>query len=137
LIIGQPKTGTTALYERLACHEHIDAPLFKEPSYWSQNYECLHSWYQSKFPPLQHRPEAITFEASTSTFAHPLAADRLAEKEPTIRLILILRDPVERIFSEYHQILRMRFNQQDWEKIVDQEIAHIGDYPLTEADLAA
>lgn len=135
LIIGQPKTGTTALYETLAGHASIDPPLFKEPLYWSRNHEWLYSWYQSNFPPRQHRPEAITFEASTDTFAHPLAAARLAEQEPAIRLILILRDPVERIFSEYHQYLRLGINQQDWEKTVDQEIALLGDCPLTEEDL--
>lgn len=135
LIIGQPKTGTTALYETLARHECIDPPLFKEPSYWSLNYECLVSWYQSNFPPSQHRPKAITFEASTDTFAHPLAAARLAEHQPAIRLILILRDPVERIFSEYNQYRRLGFNLQDWEKAIDQEISLLGNCPLIEEDL--
>jgi hypothetical protein len=135
LIIGQPKTGTTALYEMLACHDHIDAPLIKEPCYWCLNHECMQSWYQANFPPRWHRPEAITFEASTSTFAHPLAAARLAAQEPAIRLILILRDPVERIFSEYNQYFRLGYNQRNWEKTVDQEINLIGDCPLTEADL--
>jgi hypothetical protein len=59
----------------------------------------------------------------------------LAEQEPAIRLILILRDPIERIFSEYHQYLRMGYNLQNWEKTVDQEIARLGDCPLTEEDL--
>ena len=136
LIIGQPKAGTTALFELLALHDQIDPPLLKEPFYWSTYYAWGEEWYDYIFPPKDHCPRAITFESSVNYFAHPHAARRLAEKAPNMRLILILRDSVDRVFSEYQQYVRSGFEHRSWEEVVDHEISTSGPCPLTPEAMA-
>jgi len=136
LIIGQPKAGTTALFELLSLHDEIDPPLLKEPFYWSTYYAWGGEWYDYIFPPKDHCPRAITFESSVNYFSHPQAALRLAEKAPDMRMILILRDSVDRVFSEYHQFVRSGFEHRSWEDVVDHEISSIGPCPLTPEAMA-
>jgi hypothetical protein len=54
-----------------------------------------------------------------------------------MRLILILRDSVDRVFSEYQQYVRSGFEHRSWEDVVDHEISSIGACPLTPEAMAA
>jgi len=131
IIIGQTKAGTTSLFDLISNHEAVDPPLLKEPSYWSFYHNAGKEWYSYIFPPIDHRPGTITFEASTSYFHNPMASMRIIEAMPSIKLIVILRDPVERAFSEYHQYLRMGLEKRSWEDVVKDEIETISECPLT------
>lgn len=134
LILGQQKAGTTALFERLTQHSLIDSPLLKEPSYWSLNYHWGERWYANVFAPAEHRPKAMTFEASTSYFNHPSAPSRLASKAPNTKLIVVLRDAVSRVYSEYHQYVRLGMEARAWDDIVEAEMATLNHCPMeTEA----
>lgn len=131
IIIGQPKAGTTSLFDLISNHEDIDPPLLKEPSYWSLYHNNGRKWYSYIFPPIDHRPGTITFEASTSYFHNPMACIRIAEAWPSIKLVVVLRDPVERAFSEYHQYLRLGLEKRSWEDVIKNEIENIAECPLT------
>lgn len=134
LILGQQKAGTTALFDILTEHTLIDSPLLKEPSYWSLNYHWGERWYASVFAPAEHRPEAMTFEASTSYFTHPSAPNRLASNAPDMKLIVVLRDTVSRVYSEYHQYVRLGIETRAWDDVVEAEMATLGHCPMeTEA----
>ena len=131
IIIGQTKAGTTSLFDLISNHEAVDPPLFKEPSYWSFYHNAEKEWYSYIFPPICHRPGTITFEASTSYFHNPTTSQRIMEAMPSIKLIVVLRDPVERAFSEYHQYLRMGLEKRSWENVVKEEIETISECPLS------
>ena len=130
ILVGQPKAGTSAVFECLATHEYADPPLLKEPQFWSDRYECGREWYRAVFPPLSHRPHAKTFEASVGCFTHPLAARRISEHAPGTRIIVILRDSVARVHSEYQLYWRLGAERRPWDEIVDTELSRFPTCPL-------
>jgi hypothetical protein len=114
-IVGQPKSGTTALYEMLRSHPQIYMPDGKEPWYFATE-------LQLRPPP---RPEGIpaTFEEYLSLFAaaredqligeaSPMylwsrtAAGRIAEAQPAARIVSILREPVSLLYSLHLQFVK-------------------------------
>lgn len=116
VVIGAKRGGTTSLYNYLLEHPSI-RPLFpgrqhiKGVHYYDSNYARGLRWYRSHFP-LQAgghhlaRPDlsrAITGEASPYYLFHPLAAERLARDFPDIRIIVSLRDPIDRAYSHYKE----------------------------------
>ncbi|USR93196.1 sulfotransferase [Phormidium yuhuli AB48] len=112
IIIGAAKSGTSALYSYLASHPKVLPAVVKEINFWSSRFHYGLPWYQAHFPAIS---EAIaleqgfmTGEASPSYFAHPEAPKRLKQAYPNIRLIVSLRNPVDRTISHYYDRVRRR-----------------------------
>ncbi len=123
IIAGTVKGGTTSLFQYLAEHPNVYPPLRKEIKYFDSNYFLGAKWYQSHFP-LRGRLEqkhAITGEASPGYMAHPTAMQRIALKFPKIKIIVLLRNPIERAFSHYHHSLRAGEEQLSFEEAIEQE----------------
>ena len=99
LIIGAQKAGTTALYAYLRRHPDVTGPAWKEVSFFDRHYTRGAAWYRGNFP---IRRRALVGEASPSYLFHPLAPERAAALVPHARLIVLLRDPVDRALSHYH-----------------------------------
>jgi hypothetical protein len=100
LILGAQKAGTTALYAYLRWHPAITGPSWKEVSFFDRHYGRGVAWYRGHFP---LRPDGRRVgEASPGYLFHPLAPDRVRETVPEARLIVLLRDPVDRALSQYH-----------------------------------
>lgn len=118
-IVGAKRGGTTSLYNYLLEHPSV-APLFpgrqriKGVRYFDSEFIRGRRWYRSHFPiELGGRylarpqvPHPIAGEASPYYLFHPLAAQRLAQEIPDIRIIILLRDPVERAYSHYKERVR-------------------------------
>jgi hypothetical protein len=79
--------------------------------YFDTNYHRSHVWYRSHFPTTFKRKHAeknfggrvVVGEASPYYLFHPLAAVRAAAEVPDVRILLILRDPIDRAFSHYRE----------------------------------
>ena len=116
VIIGAKRGGTTSLYNYVLEHPSI-RPLFpgriylKGVHYYDSNYDRGLRWYRSHFPLRVDghylvQPgisPAVTGEASPYYLFHPLAAERLAGDFPDVRIIILLRDPVERAYSHFKE----------------------------------
>ena len=100
LILGAQKAGTTALYAYLRWHPAITGPSWKEVSFFDRHYGRGVRWYRGHFP-LRPRGRLVG-EASPGYLFHPLAPERVRETVPGARLIVLLRDPVDRALSHYH-----------------------------------
>ncbi|MGN2275040.1 sulfotransferase family protein [Priestia megaterium] len=102
LIIGAMKCGTTSLYKYLMQHPNVIPAKRKEIHFFDMNYDKGTSWYKSQFPLLLNSKENfITGEASPYYLFHPHAARRIHETVPQAKLIVLLRNPVERAYSQY------------------------------------
>ena len=102
LILGAQKAGTTALYAYLRWHPQITGPSFKEVSFFDRHYARGERWYRAHMPV---RRRGIVGEASPGYLLHPLAPERVAHMLPTARLVVLLRNPVDRAFSHYqHEV---------------------------------
>ena len=104
LIIGAMRAGTTFLHRQLARHPRIGAPCAKEVHYFDFRYLDGRSWYLAHFPPRSAC--AVTGEASPYYMVHPLAPDRVRDFDPDMKLIAVLRDPVDRALSHWRQTVR-------------------------------
>lgn len=104
LIIGPRRTGTTSMYQTLRQHSMIFGVSRKEIKYFDCNYNRSLDWYRSFFP-YRRKLEAaggLAVEASPYYIYHPLAAQRIFEHFPDIKLIALLRNPIDRAYSNYH-----------------------------------
>ena len=94
--------GTTTLYRHLATHSKVRAALNKEVHFFDNNLHKGERWYRAFFP-LRHAmsSNAITGEATPYYLFHPRVPESASEMLGDIRIIALLRDPVERAFSHY------------------------------------
>lgn len=118
LILGAQKAGTTALYAYLRWHPEITGPSFKEVSFFDRHYAHGERWYRAHFPA---RRAAAVGEASPSYLFHPLAPERVAQLLPDVRLIALLRNPVDRAFSHYQHEAALGREPLSFEEAVDRE----------------
>jgi hypothetical protein len=117
LIIGAQKGGTVALRKYLARHQNIVPAKQKEIGYFDQDisYRRGNRWYHSHFP-LPHRlgRRGVTFEATPEYLYYPKAAQRIFSYDPALRLIVLLREPIERAFSAWNMFRTLRYEQPDY-----------------------
>ena len=111
IIVGTQKGGTTSLYRCLSQHPSI-VPLSekkKELHFFSSFYNKGNDWYLEQFP--EKTPEQISGEGSPFYLFHPHAAERIADTLPDVKIIIMLRNPIHRAISHYHQ--QYRRNHED------------------------
>lgn len=120
IIVGAQKAGTTSLYKYLVQHSAIKSTLLKEVHYFDLNYDRPLSWYQSFFP-LKNKEDTITGEASPYYMFHPLALKRIANLNPDIKIIVMLRDPVSRAISHYYHEVRLGREKLTMREAFDEE----------------
>jgi hypothetical protein len=104
LIIGAMKGGTTSLYHYLKAHPQVFMPETKELHFFvdEKNFRRGTGWYERQF---HNAGNAVAVgEASPDYAKYPLhrgVPERIAALIPGVRLIYVMRDPVERIRSHY------------------------------------
>ncbi|HSB38794.1 MAG TPA: sulfotransferase domain-containing protein [Gaiellaceae bacterium] len=106
LILGAQKAGTTALYAYLRRHPAITGPSWKEVSFFDRHWARGEAWYRGNFPNLARTRGKLVGEASPSYVFHPLAPQRVRELVPEARLVVLVRNPVDRALSHYnHEVV--------------------------------
>jgi hypothetical protein len=103
IIIGAQKCGTTSLFYYLIQHPAIVGSQPKEVQFFDRNYHRGTSWYKAHFP-LQ--PHQIKIEASPEYLFLPHIAKRIRDTVPSVKLIVLLRNPTDRAISSYFHQLR-------------------------------
>ncbi|MFQ5697646.1 MAG: sulfotransferase [Myxococcota bacterium] len=103
-VIGAMKCGTSSLHDQLAAREGFFMSDPKEPNFFSDDsiFERGIEWYRSLFAPA--RPDQICGESSTHYTklpTHPHACSRMREHLEAPKLVYVLRDPIDRIVSQY------------------------------------
>ncbi|MBB2913366.1 hypothetical protein FHS43_004670 [Streptosporangium becharense] len=116
LIIGAQRCGTTSLYRVLARHPLVLKPVLRKGvHYFDMAYDRGMPWYRAHFPVrarasrLEHEYgcRVQAFESSPYYLFHPLAGPRIARDLPGVKLVVLVRDPVERAFSAHaHELAR-------------------------------
>jgi len=124
LIVGAQRCGTTSMYRALAEHPSVrKAVLHKGVHYFDMNYDRGLGWYRAHFPLARaaHPQESQTFESSPYYLFHPLAAERIAADLPGVKLIVLVRDPVERAYSAYTHEFARGFETEPFESAIELE----------------
>src|SRR5881398_3651211 len=129
LIIGAQKAGTTALYAYLRRHPAIAGPPWKEVSFFDRHYRRGTAWYRGNFPNrlylrrvrARSGAQPVVGEASPSYIFHPLAPERVAALAPNVRLIALVRNPIDRALSHYHHEVALGREPLSFEAALDAE----------------
>ncbi|CAK8724919.1 hypothetical protein KKHLCK_15360 [Candidatus Electrothrix laxa] len=110
LVIGAQKAGTTSLFHYICQHPDVFVNKSKEIHFFDRYCDFGTYWYRSHFPLLGNfLPNCRIGEATPYYFCHPHAPCCIFELLPTAKLIVILRDPVERAISHYfHEVKKGR-----------------------------
>ena len=150
LIIGAQKAGTTSLHRYLSENPAVFLASPKEVRYFHKNYERGDRWYRAQFPlRVQSRirerrigVRPVIGEASPIYLFDPRAPGRVHAFDPGMKLIAIVRDPVDRAYSHYHMQLRWGFEKVSFEQALDREemeldaeLALVSDEPPIYPDL--
>ncbi|AEG49845.1 sulfotransferase [Sphingobium chlorophenolicum L-1] len=103
VIIGAVKGATTWIHNQLQDNPAIYLPA-PEPHFFSQDHALGLDHYRRFFDGA--RPDQMLGEKSADYLAHPDAAARLAAVLPKARLVVQLRNPVDRAYSDYKMLFR-------------------------------
>ncbi len=104
LYIGTSKSGSTWLFNALAMHPDVYLASNKGLYYFDQHFDRGQSWYLDQFEAANGATAAG--EISHSYLSSPEAAPRIAELNASMRLLVSLREPVDRAFSDYLDLVK-------------------------------
>ena len=107
LVVGTQKGGTTSLFELLSMHPNIFLHSLKELQYFSLYFNKPESWYLSFFSAAANYQ--LCGEVTPYYLFHPFCAERIFKLSPGMKIIILLRDPVERAISQYFHAVRHGF----------------------------
>jgi hypothetical protein len=143
LIIGAKRGGTTSFYYDLLRHSRV-CPLFPRPDhlpkasptkgihYFDSNFWRGERWYRSHLPSTRvrrsyaHGAPVVAGEASPYYLFHPAAAERAASLVPEAKIIVVLRDPVQRTYSHWKERRRNQVEELDFAAALRAEDDRIG-----------
>jgi hypothetical protein len=131
VVIGAMRGGTTQFYMLLTKHPLIrraaskELHFFDDPDRYARGIE----WYRGCFPPPMQKNgyETITGEATPRYLLDPLAPQRMAEMVPDAKLFVLLRNPIDRAYSQYTRWARRGMNVPTFEEAVEEELAWMAD----------
>ncbi len=130
IILGTQRGGTTSLYSYLASHPCIGPASIKEVHFFDNKFAKGVAWYRAHFPLLvekyyaqyMRQQDFITGEASPYYLFHPLVPRRVARVVPRAKLIVLLRNPVDRAYSQYnHEMDGGRETSSTFEEAIERE----------------
>lgn len=122
LIVGAARSGSTSLYDYLNQHPDIFMPAMKEPHYFSGTSQIVQSDedYLALFQELNG--EKMVGEASTSYLVVPETAQKIFHSLGKIKIIILLRNPANRAFSNWHLAhLHKKRETLSFEEALDKE----------------
>ena len=132
IIIGTARSGTTSLYYDICQHPCVLPAAYDELGYFDSNFHLGLNWYRSLFPTLfskwlvkQKKQFAITGEDTPFYIWDPIVAKRILKILPKIKLIVLLRNPVDRAYSNYHLGVRSGTENLSFEDAIKLEIKRL------------
>jgi Sulfotransferase domain len=125
LIIGAQRAGSSSLFAYVCAHPSVAEPTHKEIHFFDNNWFRGLDWYRRYFPLRARMGGRITGEASPYYLFHPAAPGRVAETLPDVRLIAVLRDPVERAYSAYQLARRQGHETLEFEEALAREVERL------------
>jgi len=122
LVIGVMKGGTTSFFNYLAKHPQINPPFRKEIKFFDIHYLQGLGWYRAHFPTrYKMKSGMVTGEATPYYIFHPTAPNRIANVLPNVKLITLLRNPVDRAYSHYNHMARVGREPLAFEDAIEKE----------------
>jgi hypothetical protein len=135
IIIGSQRSGTSSLHSYLSAHPSVIPALVKEVHFFDRNFERGTGWYRSHFATHAYRAwvgratgtAPRVGEATPGYIFHPLVPRRVASLLPGARLIALLRNPIDRAYSNYcHRVAQGLETISNFEEAIAREPDRLG-----------
>jgi hypothetical protein len=134
LVIGAQKAGTTSLYYYLVEHPDVAPAFAEEVHFFDHHWADGLSWYRANFPLAARRDVrrlrgrgCLVGESTPYYLYHPAVPERVRATVPDARLVVLLRNPVDRAYSQYQHGLRRGRETLSFEEAIDQEPERLRD----------
>ena len=125
LIIGVPKGGTSSLLQWLSTHPQLWCHPRKELHFFNGAWEQGEAWYRAQFPVFAPSRGVLRGEATPNYFLDPRVPERVAAAAPQAKLILLLRDPLQRAISWIEHLRRHEGLQGNTETLLLAELEQL------------
>ena len=132
-IVGAPKAGTTSLYHYLSAHPQVEMSRQKETDYFSDKAIHEQGMYYAKnrvdtldkYESLFVQKESVVYgEASVSYLFYENVAEDIKKYNPNAKIIIMLRNPIERAFSHYLMDYRLGLISDSFENVLAKKSKH-------------
>lgn len=149
LVIGAQKAGTTSLHRYLSDHPAVLCAVVKETEFFNRSYAHGKRSYRAFFP-LALRALAVRLragvwpavgEATAAYLFDPRVPERVHAFDPRLKLVAILRDPVDRAYSHFQMERRwgreprsLEGALENEERVIERELERIAADPLDRGD---
>jgi len=122
VMIGGMKCGTTSLFQYLQQHPGVSKVYVEEVHFFDLNYHRGINWYRAHFPMKGKGDDRrISGDDSPYYIFHPLVPGRVKADLPDVRMIALLRNPVDRAHSHYHHETRRGREDLSFERALEKE----------------
>ena len=143
LLIGASMSGTTSLYQGLVEHPNIHTAKIKEIQFFGTKYPRGINWYRYHFPSKFEKfvskikkEKFVTGEGTTRSLDYPHVPKLVKEIIPNVKLILILRNPIDRAYSHYNTAVKNKKMTLSFEEAIKMEEVKIkGEMKKMEEDM--
>lgn len=125
IVLGGFKCATTSLYKYITTHPKVITPLEKELDFFDREYHQGVDWYLSHFAALPPSQGLITGEATPNYLYSIEAPLRIKQHFPSVKLIVVLRNPVERAFSHYYFLPQNNTDPAAFSKTMKRELKRL------------
>jgi hypothetical protein len=119
LYIGTAKAGSTWIYDVLAAHPDVHMAPGKGLYFFTSHYERGLDWYRAQFAAASG--ERVVGEVSHTYLYDEKACERAAAAIPDARLIVCLREPVDRAFSDYLDAVKNGRADGPFEELIERD----------------
>jgi hypothetical protein len=103
VIIGAAKAATTWIANQLRARPDVFIP-GPEPHYFSREFDRGDQWYRAWFE--DSHADQLVGEKSADYLADPQVAERIARLLPDAQIVVQLRNPIDRAYSDYCMLFR-------------------------------
>lgn len=127
IIIGYHKCGTTSLYDYICQHPNIGSASRKEIHYFDLSFWRGIGWYRTHFPTIYEKNNIekktnnkfLTGEASPLYVIHPKIPGRIYDILPKVKIIILLRNPIDRAYSHFQNANLANQESINFEKTIE------------------
>ena len=125
VVIGGQRCGTTSLFESLSQHHDIEPSFSKEVHYFDLFHERGLDWYRAHFPLASRMSGSVCFEATPNYLSSVHAPGLMHAVMPDTKMIVLMRDPVERTHSSWKLRVYEGSDDRPFVKAVEEELAGV------------
>ena len=129
LVIGAKRCGTTSLFYHLPEHPCISKSPYDNMGFFNENFHLGVNWYRSFFPTTFTRNKIkskfgnfLSFDVTTRYMEEEFTANNVYQTKPNMKIIVILRNPIDRAYSQYHLNVREKVERRSFEDVIKEDM---------------